>query len=405
MSSPRERALLAVVLVLLAAGATWFLTGGAEGARRVSIDTVGGAGTSPRGTERIAAGSRTTLDGARTVDTDGVEFADDVSVARRAEPTGRAASASVRGRVVDGAGDGVPEIEVRMLRGSAELRATTDTAGAFLFPEVERGVQRFIVDPRSLPAGLLPPRSQHLSRPYAGAPDGSSGTSLRITDDDEHEVELRVFRSGSVRGRVVDGEGRPVPRVAVVLRGDGGARSAARTDAEGRYRIDAAYPGDYVAEVDVPDGERPLPLDVTVDPGGAVAVPDLVVGVGGQVVTGRVVDADGASIAGAPVVLEPVSVSGPAPRLECTTDDDGAFRMGRAPVGDYRLEVRDAARGEGVQRFAAPAEPVALALFRTPRSSTSVRSSWRTSTRSSWSSTSSSVQASTARTCDPARAT
>lgn len=78
-----------------------------------------------------------------------------------------------------------------------------------------------------------------------------------------HALDLVLPIAGYIRGRVVDGEGEPVPHVRVVahpeLRGRGGSLAAQRirgelsatTDAEGRFALEGLRPGGYVL--------RPLP--------------------------------------------------------------------------------------------------------------------------------------------------
>jgi dipeptidyl aminopeptidase/acylaminoacyl peptidase len=84
---------------------------------------------------------------------------------------------------------------------------------------------------------------------------------------------------GAVEGRVLHG-GAPVAGAAVVIAERTGRPHAARTDADGRYRIDGLPPGQYVPAAVAAGYDEAVPRDdqgraqvVTVSPGAAVAAP------------------------------------------------------------------------------------------------------------------------------------
>jgi murein DD-endopeptidase MepM/ murein hydrolase activator NlpD len=196
--------------------------------------------------------------------------------------------AAIAARVVDAQNVAVAGAEVRLSDGSAIVTATA-TSGA-------DGVARF--------ADLVP-------GPYelwAGAP-GAASALARVTvdgapvDPPPPPIELALAPAGMVTGRVVtDG---PMPATAAValvpIELDHAARVAPLDSAgsfelasvpPGRWRLEAAAPG-YLPEARV--------VDV---PAGAARAPALAIALRRAAsVAGTVVDATGAPIAGAPVVL------------------------------------------------------------------------------------------------------
>jgi hypothetical protein len=160
---------------------------------------------------------------------------------------------------------------------------------------------------------------------------------------------------GSVQasGRVVDDDRTPVPGVEVVFAGDAGEITTT-TDLAGRYQL-ALAPGIYRAFVrgdgvlslgwrrDQAAAEPPAPWAIG-SPDVALAMEvavltdsagiDLEVALGGTV-AGRVVDADGAAVAGALVWL-PGATRSVAGADVAETDHDGAFRLD-VPAGSAWL--------------------------------------------------------------------
>ena len=154
---------------------------------------------------------------------------------------------SIRGQVID-ASTGAPvanatvSVSLQYARASRSVQA--DAAGEYVIEQ--------------LPAGMLTVGARK-DQTYSGGRYGqrSPDSAEQPFDlaDGEHAtgVELRLWRSAVISGRVTDGTGRPIPGVAVqslrlgIVGGVRYLRSGvqARTDSTGRYRIERIWPGTY----------------------------------------------------------------------------------------------------------------------------------------------------------------
>jgi protocatechuate 3,4-dioxygenase beta subunit len=199
-----------------------------------------------------------------------------------------------------------------------------------------------------------------LSEPFTTS-DPAAGTMAQ-----RHDIEVRLTTGASLRGRIVDANGRALAGATVTTQADGAnpddpvwrllagvaplriTATTTTTDADGAFRMALLAHGRYQLQVDHPeacrhwargidlatDGERTLPpIEV---PGGAVVQGKATVGgkSGGQIQV---------------VVRTATAPNSPGPaavplRLETVTDSSGAFRLPRrlAP-GTYELK---AAAGE-----------------------------------------------------------
>ncbi len=245
---------------------------------------------------------------------------------------------TLRGRVVDAAGRGVPawvEGHQRTVRGSNRALNTagrwtaapvsTAADGRFRFPHVPSGgVELFVV---------VPGRAAHWGIPVATPASG--------------EVEVRFEGAGgaTVAGRVRDARGAPIAGAAVVvqsLRRPYGTRyetthGRSVTDAEGRYRVEGLMAG-QVQEVTVTAGGYGPPQGLlghqTPLPAGATTTIDVTL-VRAVSVAGTVTDEGGRPLAGAQVRAVPVwppgDTRGYALRWDAETDAKGAFRVEGLP--------------------------------------------------------------------------
>jgi len=270
-------------------------------------------------------------------------------------------AAAVHGRLLDQDGIGVPGAVVSLYRGPIRLDVTTDAGGAFEFPGLPPGWYRALVQPHSLPQGLLPPAQQRLAREPEQNPDGSLGTAFRLLAGAERDLVLRAFAAGSVSGRVVDEAGELLSGALVSVRSAAGTTDNARTDVAGRFTLPALAPGRYALSVQLdparPDADTTAPLPAVFDlgPHEDRALRDLVAGSSGQVLHGSVVDLAGRPVAGMTLECREERLDGPGGHWLRVTDAEGRYALGRVPPGVLLLTVVDDRR---VTSLRAPVEPV-----------------------------------------------
>jgi hypothetical protein len=176
--------------------------------------------------------------------------------------------------------------------------------------------------------------------------------------------------TGSISGRVLAADtGRPVKRATVTVTGGGRGGRTAATDDQGRYQITELTAGNYTVTgskngfVDAVYGQR-RPLQqgtpITLADAQAAASIDLRLTRGG-VITGRVVDEDGESLARALVTIQRYQYVGGERQLRPfggdQTDDRGQYRVFGLPPGDYYVSATTAGLGQllgrGMQQLAA----------------------------------------------------
>jgi RNA polymerase sigma factor (sigma-70 family) len=201
--------------------------------------------------------------------------------------------------------------------------------------------------------GLLDPDAEGLGPALRRAVDVVEGETARC-DLDESAAE------GAVVAGVVRMAGAPVAGATVTLEGaDGPAGTPQTTGAGGGFRVAGVAPGRYRARVD----GRPR-RDLDVPPGVAEVAAD--VDLPSLSITGRVVDASGAPVAGASIDCRLVGASGEGGGFlpsEIQSAADGTFAIGALEEGAYTiaaaLEGRGSARLGPVQ---AGGDPVVLTL-------------------------------------------
>ena len=154
--------------------------------------------------------------------------------------------------------------------------------------------------------------------------------------------------SASIVGRVLTPDSNtPVRAADVVATSDKGGRVATTTDENGSYRLDRLAAGDWQLTaskggyVTWQFGQRrpfqlPPPISLT---SGQRFTADIPLTRGG-VISGRIYDASGESVAGLHVRVYRTRIEGGSRRLKAVgaadlTDDTGAFRVYGLPPGDY----------------------------------------------------------------------
>jgi protocatechuate 3,4-dioxygenase beta subunit len=233
---------------------------------------------------------------------------------------------AVRGRVRDREGAGLPGILVRAepARGGegATADAETDADGAFSLSGLPAGAYAVVAEA----AGFARARA---SATAGGAP-----------------VEIVMDVGGTISGRVVDAEGRPVEGATVFGESAEPDSSPARSwvygttgeDGEGRFTIRDATPTTYVLRVRASGtGEASL-AGVEVAAGRTTDVGTVTLARSGTL-TGVVVDTDGEGVPGATVLVQrEATVShGDDPRAQ--TDTAGTFEVRGVRPGRVDLVV------------------------------------------------------------------
>ena len=260
--------------------------------------------------------------------------------------------AAIAGRVVDATGKPVAEARVVATSASEPFPVVdprrdgvlTKADGTFAFPAVAPGTWR-------------------LAATHA---DHGPATSSPLTVDGIHPkagIELALSAGGTVKGKVVDKNGKPVPsaEVRVVARGhvDWRARRQALTNGDGMFAVSGLplRAMDVVASHDsgasaiaAADLTTKAEVDVT-----------LTLEVTGEI-AGTVVDKAGQPIGDAQVIAEPEWSGGTGERVawsvrgiqEAVTDQGGTFKLTGMPDGAYRVRAARPGSSEAMMSVATP---------------------------------------------------
>jgi len=208
------------------------------------------------------------------------------------------------GRVVDPQGKPVSGVRVRVVKNGSPIMADTDAQGRFR-----------LID-------LLPNSRLTLRVATAGL---VASPVVEVSDKPPEELEIKLLPFATLRGRVVDSEGKPVAgrkvRLVEVANGVGGTAKRRVTGEDGRYRF-AAVPGTTVfISASTVGGWEPRSPTIVVAGGGERHVADIVVGPSSATtIAGRVMTPDGRPVRGARVKLR----AGGLP-LDTIADSHGRF--------------------------------------------------------------------------------
>lgn len=270
----------------------------------------------------------------------------------------------LRGSVVlEGSGP-LSGVDVILKHGSYRSRAMTNTEGAFRFAQVRESELSLVLEASSLPPGVFPAEGETPIDGFALADE--EGTEVH--QDPVVRVELIAVRGAQVQGFVRGADGTAQPGLRVALRPARGPSRLTRTDEDGFYRFADLAPGSYAISADsggaLGAGQDPAPRVVQLSKGALYEMPDLVLGTGGDRLTGRVVDERGRPMEGLLLICTEVT-PGPSAvrRLVGRTGADGDFCLGRAPASDWKLTVREdpAEASRGMLRI----DPTELRTFAT----------------------------------------
>ncbi len=175
-----------------------------------------------------------------------------------------------------------------------------------------------------------------------------------------------------ITGRVVDGEREsPVEGAEVTAKVGWDAEApksdVAKTDADGRFRIEAAGgANEWIQVAAKKEGFAEGQAGVQVQAGAQVAQEVLIrLGKGGNA-TGNVLDAEGRAVAGARVIYLNMGYGTPTAALFATTDADGQFALPLPPgaLKDWSYQVGAFAPGKGVGAAQVQASQVRGATIR-----------------------------------------
>ncbi|GLZ42916.1 SdrD B-like domain-containing protein [Actinokineospora sp. NBRC 105648] len=276
-------------------------------------------------------------------------------------------SSSLSGRVVDDAGNGIPNVTVTLTGPGGPVPVTTAADGSYSFPDLPPGTYTIT---EAQPAG------------YADGPDtvGSAGGNGSVNDvfsnivigsgangtgyvfaEDRGSLAGVVFEDTNGNGTQDPGE-QGIAGVTVMLSGtdDQGnpVSTTVLTGANGGYLFDGLVGGDYSVIETQPAGYVDG-IDTAGSSGGTLTPPDTVAaiildpGVNATSYTfaefrasglsGRVVDDGGNGIPGVTITL-----TGPGVPITVTTGPDGSYSFPNLPPGTYSItETQPAGYGDG----------------------------------------------------------
>lgn len=235
------------------------------------------------------------------------ETVEDITVSMVAAPI-------VTGRIVDADGEGCPQ-GVVALQGKSSgrtLAEMTDGSGVVVFDAVLPDTYDVLV--------------ACVGRTHEGPPP-----TLTVADADVREQTWQVAPGATMSGRVLDASGAALAdaSISAYITGPGaGAAHGARTDADGRFRLEGLGSGNYTVQASHDEHGEASEVDV------AVAKDDIEVELRLSetgAIEGTVIDADGQPQGGAIIRHRA------PPYRSVVAKDDGTFRLAGMPAGTFTL--------------------------------------------------------------------
>lgn len=251
---------------------------------------------------------------------------------------------SICGQVVDAA-TGAPITQFSaQLRGFSDVVTPTspipdskasfsDGGGNFCLDGVEQG--NYVVE--AWAPGYAPSRSQNF---------------MVANDRNVEHVAVRLTHGGSISGRLVDSENKPIAKALVRTKpndwGDdeftqsiadiypsNATQIEVRTGADGSFALKSLSPDTYQIQIEGSGITRTIKTDISVTEGTNNNLGDLAMARGGTLV-GTIYDSAGKGVAGAGIQLVSTD-SGSAPRMYQTkTGADGKFTLRHVAEGRYK---------------------------------------------------------------------
>ena len=291
---------------------------------------------------------------------------------------------TISGQVVDAEGRPLAHLEVRATARVAPNQPRVRQTNALGSTDVNGHFEL---------AGLL---AGHYDVSVAGM-RATPPKPISITLPEKRDIEgvrIELPATGTVRGSVVDLQGRPAAKSRVVLHGDGEQRVVAVAD-NGSFIDEHVALGEYRVVAEGPLGEMRAPGSsdgevqgekIEVRAGEVESIKLIVEGAKTGVITGIVRGSDGGPIADAFVDATRESESeatstGPAERsgrwgqfseTPHLTDVDGRFTLTALPEGKYTLRAYRKGGGEAILEHVELGGPVALTIAATGRLSGTV---------------------------------
>ena len=168
--------------------------------------------------------------------------------------------------------------------------------------------------------------------------------------EDTETVELKLVPGGTLAGRVVDENDKPIPkaRISVFLRLAHFSSTISHTPVEvdegGRFRIETVPPGfKYNVSANAEGyGQKSAEVEMDDSPGATVEMEDLVLTVADQALEGTVVDEDDKPVAQARVY----AYGSGQPTLTAQTGKDGTFRLEGLCKGQLQVSANKSIDGK-----------------------------------------------------------
>lgn len=255
----------------------------------------------------------------------------------------------IRGVVVDAAGKPVPNVEVSTLpMGNPPQKSGKD--GSF---EVAWDPNRFGGDAEVNVSVLARDAEQNLA-------------GLAESDDETTSLKIVLQAGCTIAGRVVDEDGKPIPKATVYLQARVGRYGATvggqqTTDDQGKYALLALPPGlNYTVVARSNDhGQTQLSVEMDDAPGTQVEADDIALRVANLSLSGIVVDGDGKAAAGARVYAYGDGQS----HRQANTDKEGKFTIKKLCEGQLHVNANAKnGKSHGSTRAEAGATDVEIVL-------------------------------------------